>query len=265
MKYKLIALDMDGTLLNSKKEITPLTAQAIARASKAGVVVTVSTGRPIQGVEMYSKDIDMNVPVITYNGAMVVNGKTKEILYKQELERGDAGKILDFALKLGITACIWSGNQLYGTKLDWRIHEYKKLSGVEPQLMESKEKLLDQGITKILWYDGRDKVQNYIKMMDSETFSSVSYCTSNPEFLEFFNRKVSKAIAMGRIGEMLGIQREEMIAVGDAANDLPMLEYAGLGVAMGNAAQDIKERVQYVTASNDDDGIAEVIRKFIGV
>lgn len=262
MSYKLIAADMDGTLLNNAGEITPLTACAVNRAIDAGVLFCVSTGRPIQGVDKFKSVLNLRAPAITYNGAMIVDTVTHEILFEQGLEREDAKKILELGDKLKTTMCIWSGNQLYGNVLDERIHDYKKLSGVEPVLAEDYDVLLEQGITKILWYDERELIEKYQKDMADIDFASVTYCTSKPVFLEFFNSKVSKARAMEWIGEKFGIKRSEMIAVGDGLNDLPMIEYAGLGVAMENAAQAVKDSAQYITLSNENDGIAKMIEEF---
>lgn len=263
MEYKLIAADMDGTLLNNEGDITPGTLQAIKRAVDRGVIFSVSTGRPLQGVERYSHLLNLNAPFITYNGAVIVVSGTGEILFQQDLERADARRILELGRRYGTTMCVWSGNQLYGNVLNERIYDYVRMSEVEPRLLEDEELLLRQGVTKILWYDDADSIGRWQKELAEEQFGSVTFCTSKPVFLEFFNRKVSKAAALEKIGRLYGIKPEEMIAIGDGCNDLSMLEYAGLGVAMGNAPEEIKERAAYITASNEEDGVAAVIDKFI--
>lgn len=263
MKYKLVAADMDGTLLNSNEEITPVTLQAIERAVKSGVIFSISTGRPIQGVEIYSHLLNLNAPFITYNGAMIVVLGTGEILFQQDLDKEDARQILKLGKKYNTTMCVWSENQLYGNILNNKIYDYRSMSGVEPKLIEDEELLLDQGITKILWFDEEEAINRWQKELACEPFENVTFCTSKPVYLEFFNKQVSKAHALEKIGQLYNIRREEMIAVGDGFNDLSMLEYAGMGVAMGNAPEEIKEKAAYVTAANDEDGVAEVINKFI--
>ena len=262
MKYKFVAADMDGTLLNSCGEITPATADAIRKLAEQDVVFTVSTGRPIQGVEKYKELLGLTGPVITYNGAMIVNAENNEVLFEQGLLREDARKIWELGQTYNTTMCIWAGNQLYGNRLDDRIHDYKKLSGVEPVLAEDIEELLDIGITKILWYDEVERIEAFLTQLSSDLFCEVSYCTSKPTFLEFFSKKVSKAVAMEKIGELLGISREEMVAIGDGLNDLSMIQYAGLGVAMGNAAKEVKESAQFITATNEEEGVRKVLEKF---
>ena len=262
MKYKFVAVDMDGTLLNSRGEITPATEREIRKLADKGVVFTVSTGRPIQGVAKYKELLGLTGPVITYNGAMIVNAEDNRVLFEQGLLREDARKIWELGQKYNTTMCIWAGNQLYGNRLDEKIQDYKRLSGVEPILAEDIEKILDMGITKILWYDEVERIEAFLAQLSSDLFCEVSFCTSKPTFLEFFSSKVSKAVAMEKIGEYLGVNREEMVAIGDGLNDLSMIQYAGLGVAMGNAAKEVKENAQFITDTNDEEGVKKVLEKY---
>jgi Cof subfamily protein (haloacid dehalogenase superfamily) len=262
MKYRLIAVDMDGTLLNSKGRISEKTIAAIRKVVEKGVLFTICTGRPIQGVERYYDVLDTNSPVITYNGAMIVMGRSREILYKQDLDPSDARDILAWGKKLGTTVVAWSDNKLYANVLNDRVHDYKQLSMVEPILITDVEELVNNGVTKFLWYDHAEKIRHYQEILAGKLGRGVTFCTSKPTFLEFFNSRVSKAAAMEKIGEHFGIRREEMAAIGDGFNDLPMIEYAGLGVAMGNAPEEIKRKAGYVTLSNDEDGIAYFIEKY---
>ncbi|WP_139902555.1 Cof-type HAD-IIB family hydrolase [Clostridium thermarum] len=263
MKYKLIAADMDGTLLNSDGKITDKTRVAIGKAVEKGVIFSICTGRPIQGAESFNSLLNLDSPFITYNGAMIVMGKSKKILFQQNLTAEAARNILSIGKEFETTIVAWSMNKLYCYKLSEEIHDYKQITKVEPRLIEDEEELIKNGITKILWIDSPEKLTYYQEVLKDRLGDSVNYCTSRPMFLEFFHNKVSKAVAMEKLGEHFNIKREEMIAIGDGFNDLPMIEYAGLGVAMGNAPADIKARADYVTLSNDKDGIAHVLEKFV--
>lgn len=263
MGYKLVALDMDGTLLNSKGEISKRTLEAIHKAQDKGVLVTACTGRPLQGVDKYNGLLEIDGPVIIYNGAMIVHTRTREILFEEKLNTEDARRILELGKKYNTTMCVWSQNKLYGNVLNDRINEYKKLSDVVPHLIEDYEELLAQGITKILWNDEVERVNHFLEVLEKEAFQAVSFCTSKPIFLELFSSKVSKAVAMETIGKLYHIDQSEMIAIGDGKNDLSMIKYAGLGVAMGNAPDEVKEEADVVTSSNDCDGIAEIIESYI--
>jgi hypothetical protein len=254
---------MDGTLLDSNGRISAKTITAIKRASEKNIIFTVCTGRPIQGVEKYSHALNLDVPFITYNGAMIVMGRSKEILYQQDVEPEDVRSALRIARELGTTFVVWSNNKLYASELNEQVHNYKQLSGVEPIKIEDEDVLIRQGITKLLWINTPEALAHYQDLLKSELSDSISYYTSKPTFLEFVNSKVSKAVAMEKLGEHFGISREEMIAVGDGYNDLSMIEYAGLGVAMENAPDEIKAKADFVTLSNDNDGIAYLLEKFI--
>lgn len=262
MKYKFIAVDMDGTLLNSNGLITEDTVSGIRRLVSQGIIFTISTGRPIQGVEKYTSLLNLKGPVITYNGAMIVDAETHETLFERGLMRNDVIKIYELGLSYNTTMCIWAGNQLYGNRLDSRIHDYKRLSGVEPIKIDHIEEILDIGVTKILWYDDANKIEMIMHELSCELFSEVTFCTSKPTFLEFFNNKVSKSEAMRQIGLMYNVMPEEMIAVGDGLNDLSMIQYAGLGIAMGNADEEVKKNAQYITSSNDADGVLNALKRF---
>ena len=264
MKYKLIAVDMDGTLLNDNGQITPETIAAINLAVSKKVIFTICTGRPIQGVDKYSKLLQLKAPIITYNGSMIVQSDTKEVLFSQTLTYSDAIKILNAGNKMGATMCVWAHNKLYCNVFNDRVDFYKSISDVTPTLIADYDALAQSGITKILWSDDAEVIADMQQQLKQVAFENVTYCTSRPIFLEFFNGDVSKACAMQTIGQIYGIKREEMIAIGDGYNDLSMIEYAGLGVAMANAPDGVKQKSAYVTENtNNDGGVAEVIQKFI--
>ena len=261
--YKLIAVDMDGTLLNSEGKLSQITIDTVIEAINQGFHFILSTGRPIQGLQESIRILGLKGPMITYNGAMIVMAENNNILYQTDLDSEDARIILELGNKYETTMCFWSQNKLYVNRLDKRVNDYKKISGVEPILLNNYEEIVSRGITKILWYDTSDKLNEYIKRLNLLLKPTVSFCTSKPVFLEFFNSKVSKAEALKKIGEYYNIDKAEMIAVGDGFNDLPMLEYAGLGIAMDNAPDDLKKNMQYVAPSNDNNGVAEVIERFL--
>lgn len=262
MAYKLIAADIDGTLLDSRGELSEPTAQAIRDATAKGVTFVLATGRPFQGVEAFCRRLDLRGPVITYNGAMVVDAGTREILYKQCLRPEDAETIWSLAHAFKTDAYAWSYDHLYADRLDGRVQEYKLISGVEPEPVTDFGALAEAGISKILWHDETERISQFLRELDPAQFPETTHCTSRPWFLEFFHRRASKATALEQIGHLLDIRREEMIAIGDGYNDLSMIRYAGLGVAMANAPDEVQRQSPHVTLSNDSDGVAAVIRRF---
>jgi len=263
MKYRMIVSDMDGTLLRTDCTISKRNADAIRRATDSGIKFVLATGRPIQGVRSYAAMLGLSGPVITYNGAVVVDLDTEEILYEESMNRADAELSLRLGQEYDTTMCIWSKGRLYVNKMNDRADDYMKISGVEPILVTDFSEILDSGITKILWYDTPEMIGRMPDEMAKKGFISTTFCLSRPYFLEFFSSNVSKAAAVGKVCEINGISNDEVIALGDAPNDLSMLEFAGLGVAMENALDEVKAAVSTVTKSNDDDGVAEVIERFV--
>ena len=263
MKYKMIAVDMDGTLLGSDRKISARNARAIRSAVDRGIRFVLATGRPIQGVRDYADSLGLDGAVITYNGAVIVDLATEEILFEQSMNKDDAALAIKLGQEYDTTMCIWSGGQLYVNKLNDRAYDYMNISGVDPVLVEEFDTLIQRGITKVLWYDDVDMIGRMPSEMAKQPFRETSFCLSRPFFIEFFSSKASKAAAISRLCEMHGIKPEEVITIGDAPNDISMIEFAGLGVAMGNAHDEVKAAAKYVTVSNDEDGVAAVIEKFV--
>jgi len=262
MKYKMIAADMDGTLLDDKKNIPPRTLELVKRAIREGIIFAFSTGRPPQAIFKYRDIVDKNAHIIAYNGAMILDGNDK-IFFEQGLSDKAAREVLKYVKYYDTTACIWSGNQLYVNKLNKRAAKYKINVMTEPLLCTDEEALLDAGITKILVFDTPERTIQFQNELRGKLPEDVVFCPSTPEYLEFFNSKVSKGLAIERIAKEHGIKREEIIAFGDNCNDIEMIEYAGLGVAMENAHEDAKKCADFVTRSNNDEGVAYALEKYL--
>ena len=269
MAYKLLAVDIDGTLLDSNGNLTAETIKAINLGIEKGMIFTISTGRPIQGVQALIEKlgITQDLPFITYNGAMVIMWKSKDILFECSIKHEDALTIIELGKKLGTTVMVWTDHKLYASELSEKAYKYSSISGVTPILLKDDkkeiEKTIEKGVTKILWYDEVATINRYLNEIGKYLSENVNFHTSQPYFLEFVDKSASKAKAMEKLGEHFGIKQSEMIAVGDGLNDLSMIEYAGLGVAMENANDAVKKRADYVTLSNDENGVADVIYKYI--
>ncbi|HOJ09078.1 MAG TPA: Cof-type HAD-IIB family hydrolase [Clostridiales bacterium] len=269
MAYKLLAVDIDGTLLDSKGNLTHETIKAINLGIEKGMIFTISTGRPIQGLKSLIEKLELthDLPFITYNGAMVIMWKSKDILFECSLNNEDAMNIIELGKKLGTTVMVWTDNKLYASELSDKAYKYSSISTVTPLLLgndrDSIEKTIAKGVTKILWYDEVETINRYLNEVSGYLSENVNFHTSQPYFLEFVDKRASKAKAMEKLGEHFNINIREMIAVGDGLNDLSMIEYAGLGVAMENANDAVKEKADYITLSNDEDGVAHVIYKYI--
>ncbi|MBR5521397.1 MAG: HAD family phosphatase [Oscillospiraceae bacterium] len=263
MRYKLIAADMDGTLLTPDGRISERTIESIKKAEENGVIFTLSTGRPLQGVKRYIDQLNIDCYLITYNGAVIVHSKTDQILYNEVMDNIEAQKVYNLAVKKGTMFIVWSQNRLYASEFSEKTKFYEEITKTKAEPIIDFNQLIAQGITKILWYDEPDVLAGWIDEIKKEKLMSTTFTKSRAYFLEFFSNRTSKAVAMEKLGEYYNIDKKRMVAIGDQTNDLPMIEYAGLGVAMGNAVDSVKEKADYITETNANDGVAEVIEKFI--
>ena len=264
MDYKLIAVDMDGTFLNSEKKISAKNEKAMRDCLAAGKIFTVSTGRPLPGVTHIVDMIDADLPFIVYDGAMVVTTKSNRVLYENMLSGELAAEVVRQGNARETTVFVWSGGDMYVSSLNKHVELYSTLlNDVKPNIVDNLEEIAKNGATKVVWRDEPTKISQFKEELNPLFTGKLNCHLSDPNLLEFVDINVSKAAALQKICEHFGIKREKTIAVGDNFNDISMIDYAGLGCAMDNAPQEVKNIADYVTLSNDEDGVAEVICKFL--
>ena len=265
MGYRLIASDMDGTLVNSKAELTQRTKDAIIKTVEAGVLFITATGRPLCNIEIVNSLFDADMPFIVFNGSAAYMGKSKKKLFEVYLEHELAKEAFETGKKRGIPQIVWTGPRLWASHLCDETLQYSKFSGADMSVVNDLDDLKGEaeGISKVLWIEDPVKVKNLQREMSGHFGEKLNCFSSMPHFLEFLSCKADKGIALAEIGRLYGIDKSEMIAVGDGYNDVSMLEYAGFSVAMENAPDDIKSICDHVTLSNNDDGVAVLIEKYI--
>ncbi len=265
--YKLVALDMDGTLLTSNKTISPRTKQAIQAAREQGVVVVLASGRPVDGMVRYLDELGMTSDqdyVLSYNASLVQRIASKEVIRKQILTGLDAKNIANLARELGCHVHAFSTEHGLITPADnyYTQHE-AKINQISTTVMDFSELADDDEIIKVMLIDEPEVLSAVIAQLPAELYEQYTIVQSAPFFLEIMNPKSNKGTGVAMLAEHLGLEASQVICMGDAGNDSHMLEYAGLGVAMGNATDDVKALANHITASNDEDGVALVIEEFI--
>lgn len=264
--YKLIALDMDGTLLKEDKTISKENYEAIQSAREKGVKIVLTTGRPKKGIENYLEELDLvddDEYCITYNGSLIENSKTGEILTKTLMTLDDAHFLYELSKKLDVDihalttkGCISPRYNKY-TELEVSMNNIP-FEEVDFNTIDSSTE-----IVKFLFVGSEEKISSVIEQLPKELYEKYTIVRSYPLFLEFLDKNVSKGAAVKTLAERLGIKQNEVICIGDAGNDIHMIQYAGLGVAMGNAFPEVKKAANYITLTNEEDGVAHIIDKFI--
>ena len=263
MKYKMIASDLDGTLLNDESILSERTKSAVLKAMDAGVMFVMATGRAMSGVEHINALFDRDLPFITLNGAVIIMGMSRKILVNKYLDFALAKDVYNSGVGFDAAVVVWTGRRLWVSREDKATRLYNGKAGTDMRIISDFDELEEEGISKVLWIDTPENIRQHHFNMKERYDGRLNCYPSQPMFLEFVSLNSDKAIAMEEIGKIYGIDKSEMIAVGDGYNDVSMLEYAGLGVAMDNAPDDVKAVCGYVTLSNNEDGVAAVIEKYI--
>ena len=254
--YKLIALDIDGTLLNSEKKITNEVFNSIQEAKKSGAKVVLSTGRPLPGVTPLLDELNLNDDgdyVICFNGAVVQEVKSKKILSNIEMCHDDFVLINNLAKENNTHVHINTPTNLI----------IPTLNNIDIVSMNEEDINDDITFCKIMIIDEPEKLEEVLENIPKDLFDKYTIVRSAPFFLEFLNKNANKGTALEALCNTINIPLSKSIAVGDEENDQHMIKMAGLGVAMGNARDSIKEIANYVTCSNNEHGVAKVIDKFI--
>lgn len=262
-KIKLVALDLDDSLLNQQSAISKRAEEAIRLAVSQGIIVIIATGRMFKSAQLYAAQLDLGIPIITYNGGLIKSCISGEIIYHQPILRQLAHKAANLCREQGIYIQSYIDDNLYVAEIDASAEYYSKLAGVEVVPVGDKLYTLPGQPTKMLAMASAAEIQR-LRQRFSELFAAeLCTCISRPTFLEITHPAVNKGNALAMMAARLGISRENVMAVGDSGNDLAMLQYAGVGVAMGNAPQYIKDIADIVICTNWEDGAAKAIEKLV--
>ncbi len=261
--YKLIAADLDDTLLNDQLQVSSRNRRAFSLAQEKGLKVTIATGRMYRSALRVAADLDIKGPIITYQGALVKGAADGKIFFHRPVPLEFAKDVLAEGYKAGVHMNIYLDDQLYVDHLTEEAQFYVNQAKVDVFEVGNLINFLNKEPTKVL-YMGESSMLDDLQKQLKERFKDELYITkSKPYYLEFMHPKATKMHGLAAVAKHFNILPEEIIAFGDSYNDIEMLEYAGLGVAMGNSPQDIKNVADLVTETNNNDGVADVIEKFV--
>ena len=268
LSIKLVTIDIDGTLLNSNKELTSEVKTAIKKATVQGVNIVLATGRPTIGVLDLVKELELDNEhgfMITYNGAMIQNAGTEEVLIEHPLSHDDFLDIELLARKLGVHFHAQDYSRMYTPNRDlseYTIHE-ATLTGIPVSYRTISEMTPDMKIIKSMMIDKEEILDEAISKIPTDFSDRFAIVKSAPFYLEVLNKQATKGEAVKELAAKLNITLDEVMAIGDNENDLSMIETAGIGVAMGNAVPSVKEAANQITTSNDEHGVAHALTQWV--
>ena len=266
--YKLIAIDMDGTLLNDLHEVTEEVRDALHAAKAQGVKIVLCTGRPLGGVSRYLEELNLNEDgdyVIAYNGALVQNTHTQKVVSELTLRYEDLKSLYELSQTLDTPMHFFDSSYLYTPNRDispYTVYE-SNVTQVPLRFRTMEEIPEDILVTKAMYIDEPGKLDRTIAAIPEEVKERYTMVKSSPFFYEILHPAASKGNAVRQLADLLGIAREEVMTIGDNGNDLTMIEWAGCGVAMGNAIPEVKASANYETKSNNENGVAHAIHELV--
>lgn len=273
MKYKMIAMDMDGTLLTTDKQVSKKSMEVLKKAADMGIKLVVCTGRIFTSAWIYADLIGTEAPIIASNGAYIREKDRDEVVYMKTLQKETIYKVVKITKEYGLHPLIFTADTIFAEKVIFTAKMYEKQNESLPEDKKVKitvtkdlEKTIEENhekILKIVVVSEMDEIEklNELRNEIADTVD-VSIVASMSNNFEVMSNGISKGNAVKILGEIYGITPEETICIGDNENDLSMIEYAGCGVAMSNGAEHLKSAADYITDTNDNDGVAKAIEKF---
>ncbi len=280
MPIKAISMDIDGTLTNDEKVITPRTRERLLEAQESGIKLLLSSGRPAQGLKSLAHELELDTHdglLVCFNGACVIDAQTDEVLYEQPLPADELCRLIEHLRKFDLIPWITQGEYLYTEDVfNCMIHLE---DGTTKNIVKYERDMCEMRIREVadLCEVARampvDKLLTagdpaYLNAHHDEMYAPFK-CTLNgmftaPWYFEFTAQGIDKAHALEGALPKIGIEAADVVAFGDGQNDRSMLEWAGTGVAMANAVDETKAVAQMITLSNNEDGIAEALDKLLG-
>ena len=258
-----VLADVDGTLVNRAKVVTPRAIEAIERLHEIGVLFAITSGRPPRGMRMLVHPLEMRGPMAAFNGGVVVM-PDMTIIDERAIPADVAPAVIDEIRAHGLYAWIYSGAEWYVTD-PLAPHAARESSTVQfqPTVVPSYDGLLDRVVKIVGVSDDHGLVANCESALQQEFGTHASAARSQPHYVDVTHPTANKGVVVERMSQFYQIPLEQIATLGDQPNDVLMFERSGMSIAMGNASEDVQRAATYVTASNEDEGFAKAIEEFI--
>lgn len=261
----MLVLDMDDTLLTDDHKISDLNKKVLLEAQAKGVYVVLASGRPTIAMTSYAKELELDINdsyILSFNGAIISRAKDDLVLFEQKLTVEQIHALYDYSVKMNTHIITYLDDEIISETDSEYIEIEKEITGMVHRKVSSFKDYVDRPAVKCILLQDPE----YLKTVEKDLIDfmpHLSVSTSKPFFLEVAQLGIDKAASLKLLAEKLGILQSEIIAVGNAGNDLTMIEYAGLGVWVDNVTPELRDKADVIVASNNNDGVAEVVQKYI--
>ncbi len=263
--FKVIASDLDGTLLNSDKDISDYTLKTLEEAYKNGIDFIVCTGRLYKSMEFLLPKLTFCRYSITSMGAEIYDNFQKKLIYERPMEEEHVLKIVEYGLKNNVHMNIYINNELYTNSLDKYSEKYFKDTTTQALLIEGDvlEFVKGKKLSKLIFIGEEEDMPSHFEKMRETFGGSLNICASFRHYVEFSHIEAQKDITLNKFIESLGHKRDELIVFGDSGNDVSMLKNTGFSVTVGNGWDEAKRVSNLICESNDNDGVAKTVKRLV--
>ncbi len=261
----MLVLDMDDTLLTDDHRISDINKEALRKAQEMGIYVVLASGRPTPAMTSFAAELNLahfDSYILAYNGAVIMRIKDESILFEQSLTKDEIHRLYDFSVAHKVHIITYINGKIVSETDSLYIDIEKKITGMPFEKVSNFKAAVTGSAIKCILLEEPNYLKEVEAILKKEMLDK-SVATSKPYFLEVTHHGIDKAESLKRLAEKLNIKQEEIIAVGNAGNDLSMVEYAGLGVWVDNVTPELRDKADVIVASNNNDGVAEVVERFI--
>ena len=267
MIYEIIVLDIDGTLVNSQKVITPKTLKTLLNLQKLGKKVALASGRPVQGILDHARTLRLNDfggYILAYNGGAVIDAHSNEVIYSKYFPNEIIPEICEELKNTDVTINTYENDKIIeGNALNKYSDIEAKIVGMDVKFVNNFAEYVTFDVNKLLLAGEPAEILRLEKLFSERYKGVIGVFRSEEFFLELVPLGIDKAKSIDVLLNKINLTSKQCIACGDGYNDITMIQYAGLGVAMGNAVDEVKSAADIITVTNDQDGVAKIVEEYM--
>ena len=264
MPIRLLIADVDGTLVTKSKTLTPRAREAATRLRDAGVAFTITSGRPPRGLAALVEALELSTPIAAFNGALYIRPDMQTVLLQRTIPSAIASDTVDYLLRSGLDAWVYRGTEWFVRDRNaFRVDRETSTVGFRPTVVRDLQTVLDSPLKIVGVSADRESIERCERELQSRLGSEASAARSNPSYVDITHPDANKGMVVCDAARIFQVPFAEIATIGDMPNDIPMLALAGVSIAMGNAGQEVQRVARYVTTSNEEDGFANAVERFI--